>query len=139
MILFLRTTLTSVLVLHQVVSLPVLEDPDPARPFQLTVTPATINRYVDDHMTLRCDRNSLVQTELTQIFHISISKKSEIGWNLVAEQRARESRPRVERNSVASASIASDIPDVFLQVSWDNIGDENFGEFVCDVMGATGL
>ena len=102
---------------------------------QLTVTPATINRYVDDHMTLRCDRNSHGQTELTQIFHMSISKKSETGWNLVAEQRTRESRPRVTGNGTASASIASDIPDVFLQVSWDNIGDDNFGEFVCDVMG----
>ena len=109
---------------------------DPGKPFQLTVTPALVNMYTTEKMILRCDRNPKVETKIDHIFWMSIVKKSETGWNLVAEQRDSEDSPSVDGDGKASADITGDISKVFLEVVWDSIGNDSFGVFMCDVMGS---
>ncbi|GFR86154.1 apextrin [Elysia marginata] len=103
--------------------------------FSLQFTPKQINRHTTKSMTLRCERNSSVQIEMVQVFRIRIVKKSESGWNLIAEQRGTETLPRGNGNVTASANIRGDIINTFLQASWDNIGNDSFGIYKCDVMG----
>ena len=111
-------------------------DPDPGKPFQLTVSPAQVNRYTTETMTLRCERNPKVNTDIDQIVTMKIVKQSKTGWSLVAEQRVAEDSPRVEGNFTASSDVAGDISDVFLQVTWDGVERENFGKYMCEVLGA---
>ena len=72
---------------------------------------------------------------MAQIFRMRIVRLSEFGWDLVAEQRIAEDFPRAVESVKASASIAGDISNVFLQAFWKNIENVSFGEFICDVMG----
>ena len=88
-------------------------DPDPGKPFQLTVSPAQVNRYTTETMTLRCERNPKVNTDIDQIFTMKIVKQSKTGWSLVAEQRVAEDSPRVEGNVTASSDVTGDFSDVF--------------------------
>ena len=105
-----------------------------AGPFQLTVSPAQVNRFSTDNLTLRCSRNTSVQTNMVQIFRMRILKKSEAGWTIVADQRDKI-KTAVEGNLTASAKIDGPVSNVFLQVTWDKIGDNSFGFYRCDVMG----
>ncbi|KAK3789725.1 hypothetical protein RRG08_036018 [Elysia crispata] len=86
-------------------------------------------------MTLRCDRNSKVQTNIIKIFCMRIVKKDNSSWNLVAEQRDLQDFPAVEENLTALAKIEGDTSNAFLQVSWEDVSDNNFGVFQCDVTG----
>ncbi|KAK3728715.1 hypothetical protein RRG08_041898 [Elysia crispata] len=103
--------------------------------FKLTVTPTSINRYTTNVMTLRCERNSDVQTKMAEIFRIRILKKSGSGWDLVAEQRDNENSPDVVGAVSATAGIQDGISNAFLQVTWDRINDDTFGAFKCVAMG----
>ena len=116
-------------------ALPAANTTNSGGPFQLTVTPAQINRHTTKNVMLRCDRNLKVSSVLKQIFRMRIVHKTASGWSLVAEQRISEGNTRVEGNVTASASIAGDISKVFLQVSWGNIGNDSFGDYRCEVMG----
>ena len=99
------------------------------------MTPALVNRYTAKNMTLRCDHNPGVQTEISQVFRIRILKKSTSGWSLVAEQRDNENSPRVTGNLTASANVNSGVSGAFLQVSWLDVGEDNFGVYICEVLG----
>ena len=111
------------------------DDSDRVETFQLTVTPAQVNRHTTDKMALRCERNPKVKTEMHQIFTMKIVKQSKTGWSVVAEQKIEETSPRVEGGVTASSQLMGDISSVFLQVNWDTIGSDNFGKFMCDVAG----
>ena len=122
-------------VLHLGLALLVQDVSDPRMPFQLTVSPPFVSRYTAHNMTLRCDRNPDVQTKMVEVSRIRILKQSTSGWDLVAEKRDIVSSPTVSGTALASASITSDISNVFLQVIWDKIEDDNFGVFKCYTMG----
>ena len=111
-------------------------DSVPGKPFQLMVSPAQVNRYTTETMTLRYERNPKVNTDIDQIVTMKIVKQSKTGWSLVAEQRFAEESPRVEENVTASADVAGDFSDVFLQVTWDRVERDNFGKYMCEVFGA---
>ena len=136
MVLYQIRLLVSLLVLHRSLAFLNNDDPDPVETFQLTVTPAQVNRHTTDKMTLHCERNPKVKTEIDQMFTMRIAKQSKTGWSVVAEQRFAETSPRVEGNVTASSQLTGDISNVFLQVTWDSIEKENFGKYMCDVMGA---
>ena len=122
-------------VLHLGLALPVMDVSDPGMPFQLTVTPAFANRFTTNNMTLRCERNPSVQTKMAEISRMRILKQSYPGWDLIAEKRDILSSPTVSVDATASASVTSDIANIFLQVTWDNIDRDNFGVYKCEVMG----
>ena len=86
-------------------------------------------------MTLRCDRNLDVQTEMAKVSRIRILKQSTSGWDLVAEKRDNEDTTTVSRTASTSAIITGDISNVFLKVIWDKVDDDNFGVFKCYAMG----
>ncbi|GFR81418.1 apextrin-like protein 1 [Elysia marginata] len=127
--------LAFLLVLHQGLALPVQDVSDSSMPFQLTVTPALVNRHTDKKMSLRCEHNPSVQTAITEISRIRIVKKSTSGWDLVAEQRDYKDSPTVTGNVTATSNIKGGIPDVFIQVTYNTIGPDCFGVFKCQVMG----
>ncbi|GFR67813.1 apextrin [Elysia marginata] len=135
MILHQFSLLTSLLVLHPGVSLPVQDVSDPSMPFQLTVTPALVNRYTAKKMSVRCEHNVNVPTKLVEIFRIRIVKQSTSGWDLVAEQRDNEDSPTVTGNVTALANSKGEISQVFLQLTYDNIGPDCFGVYKCEVIG----
>ena len=122
-------------VLHHSLAFLNNDDSDPVETFQLRVTPAQVNRHTTDKMTLRCERNPKVTTEMHQIITMKIVKQSMTGWTVVAEQRIAETSPRVEGSVTASSQLMGDISNVFLQVNWDTIGRDNFGKFMCEVAG----
>ena len=122
-------------VLHRSLAFLNNDDSDSVETFQLTVTPAQVNRHTTDKMTLRCERNPKVKTEMHQVFTMKIVKQSKTGWSVVAEQRIEEASPRVEGSVTASSQLMGDISHVFLQVNWDTIGSDNFGKYMCDVAG----
>ncbi|GFS09622.1 apextrin-like protein 1 [Elysia marginata] len=123
------------LVLHRGLTLPVQDVSDPSMPFQVTLTPALVNRYTAKEMSLRCERNPSVPTKLAEIYRMRIVKQSTSGWDLVAEQRELLASPTVIENVTASANIRGAITDVFLEVTWNTIGPQCFGVFKCQVMG----
>ena len=135
MLLYQFSLLVSLLVLHNSLAFLNNDDSDPVETFQLTVSPAQVNRHTTDKMTLRCERNPKVKTEMHQIFTMKIVKQSKTGWSVVAEQRIEEDSARVEENVTASSQLMGDISNVFLQVNWDTIGSDNFGKFMCVVAG----
>ena len=124
--------IVAVLVIHSSFVFLVTGVSTPETPFQLNVTPALVNRYTAKNMTLRCDHNPGVQTEISQVFRIRILKKSTSGWSLVAEQRDNENSPRVTGNLTASATVNSGVSGAFLQVSWLDVGEDNFGVYICE-------
>ncbi|GFS00619.1 apextrin [Elysia marginata] len=137
MVLHQLSLLASLLVLHRGLTLPVPGVSDPRLPLQLTVTPALVNRYSAKKMSLRCEHNPRVPTELVEIFRIRIFKQSTSGWDLVAEQRDSLTRPTVTGSSTAAlANVQGEISDAFLQVSWDTLGPDCFGVFKCNVIGS---
>ncbi|RUS84734.1 hypothetical protein EGW08_007521 [Elysia chlorotica] len=127
----------SMMILHCALALPVEDGsvPNNDAPFQLIVNPKLVNRFTTHNMTLLCEHNSNVQTRLDEIFRMRIVKKSETGWDMIAEQRDVVQNPSVNGNVRASANIKGDISTVFLQISWDTVGDASFGVFKCDVTG----
>ncbi|KAK3781125.1 hypothetical protein RRG08_037582 [Elysia crispata] len=130
-----ESSLILLLVLHLGLALPVQDVSDQGMPLQLTVSPPFVSRYTAQNMTLRCDRNPDVQTEMAEVSRIRILKQSTSGWDLVAEKRDIVSSPTVSGTALASAIITGDISNVFLQVIWDKVDDDNFGVFKCYAMG----
>ena len=121
--------------LYCALALPVQDGSDQEEPFQLTVNPKLVNRYTTKNMTLRCDHNPGVQTNMDEIFRMRIMKKSDAGWDFVAEQRDVVQTPSVTGHVRATANIRGVMSTVFLQVSWDTVGNDSFGVFRCDVTG----
>lgn len=121
------------------VAIPVHDVSDPDMPFQVKITPAFVNRITSQSMTLRCERNINVETRLAEIFRMRLVKQSASGWDLVAEQRDNEASPTVSGNLTAFANVRGDISGVFIEASWNSIGDDSFGVFKCDVTGFDAL
>ncbi|GFS20650.1 apextrin-like protein [Elysia marginata] len=135
MILHQLNLLAFLLVLHQGLTLPVHDVSDPSMPFQLTVTPALVNRYTAKKMSLRCEHNPSVPTKVAEISRIRIVKKSTSGWDMVAEQRDNEDSPTAVGNITASANTNGEISNVFIQATYNTIGPDCFGVFKCQVIG----
>ena len=130
--------LSLVLMLHKGVAPVVAVDFEEVRHLRLTVTPARVDRHTSQNMTLRCERKPNLDTDLNQIFRMEIAKMSENGvWTAVAEQRVAEYSPRVVGDVTAVANITGN-SNVFLEVFWDKIGDGNFGDFWCYIIGDDG-
>ncbi|GFS15181.1 apextrin [Elysia marginata] len=127
-----------VLALQRGLALPVQDVSDPSLPFQLTVTPALVTRYTAKEMSLRCEHNPDVPTQLTNIFRMRIVKQSTSVWELVAEQRELLARPTVAGNITASANINGTISNAFLHVAYPSIGPDCFGVFKCEATGFDG-
>ena len=104
------------------------------RPFELTVTPTHVNRFASKSMNLRCAHNSSAETKMVRVFRMRILKKSESGWKSIADQRDMLD-PVVEGDMTVVSSISDDTADAFLEVYWNNVSEDNFGVFMCDVMG----
>ena len=104
------------------------------RPFYLTVTPKEINRHTVSKMTVRCGPSSNIPTRITRVFRIRILKESDDGWDMLAEQRDNEISPTIGGNLTASAKVG-DVSKTFLQVAWEDVQDESFGVFKCEVIG----
>ena len=127
--------LACMLVFHPALAQTVESISDPARPFQLTVSPALVNRYTSESMSLRCARTPGVETRMAHIFRMRIIKQTGSGWSVVAEQRDVDARPAVYGDMAAAGDLTGDVADAFLEMSWEQVADDNFGVYKCDIMG----
>ncbi|GFR98474.1 apextrin-like protein 2 [Elysia marginata] len=124
------------LIVHQSVGLFAEQRSRPGRPFQLVSILPLVNRDTASSMTLRCERNMDIRTEMAHIFRMRIVKKSASGWDLIAEKRDNEDKTTaMVGNLTASANVTGSVSNAFLETVWADVNKDTFGLFMCDVMG----
>ena len=105
-----------------------------SKPFKLTVTPAEVNRFTTKGMSVKCARDLAVEAQVATISRVRIVKKSETGWDMVAEQRDFEETANAG-SLHASSKINGDVSEAYLEVMWDEVTDDNFGVYKCEMIG----
>ncbi|GFR80937.1 MACPF domain-containing protein 2 [Elysia marginata] len=105
------------------------------KPFRLTYTPSHIVANVTKDVTILCEDDVFGVSRFEEISRIRMLKNSPAGWQLVAEFRDLEERPRKTLDVAVSAGIDLNIRNTFLEVTWDVALTETFGTYLCEIIG----
>ncbi|GFS27584.1 MACPF domain-containing protein 2 [Elysia marginata] len=107
-------------------------------PFQLTYVPAHVVRHMTKQVSIRCAHEDDSQvSSLQDISRIRLLKKTSdlSGWQLLAELRDNEDKPKAFINVSVTANIDEDIRQNFIQIVWPVATGETYGIYRCDVIG----
>ncbi|GFR76647.1 apextrin-like protein 2 [Elysia marginata] len=114
----------------------VKSESESVKPFRLTYSPAHIVAYITRDVTLRCEDDVFAgASSLEEVSRIRILKNSPAGWNMVAELRDLEDRPRKTLNVTVSGKIGQIVRNTFLEVTWDIATKETPGTYMCELIG----
>ncbi|GFN96469.1 MACPF domain-containing protein 2 [Plakobranchus ocellatus] len=108
---------------------------DVSSSFQLTFSPSLVKRGITRNVSLVCEHDGKTLPQFQEISRIRIMEQTPSGWDLLAQRTLTNNTRITDSNVFHVGTIARNINDTVLQISWALASQDTFGTYRCDVIG----